>query len=545
MALTLTKLPDVLSLTGNEVAFDIHSDNAYSSLGTIFSGKIDPTNFNLAFGTFTMTATITFTWGSHTLTLKNKNKTLISGWDYIIYTDQQLILQSFIDALNRDYYFSRDFNVVITAYGSPIKYRLDITAKSSGADYDLSCVINNGWSVITAGTDKTLRENYRIGWQVQVYNATTLTWDDMGEVQLESVDEDGDISIDVSEFLQRDVSGHFTWPQIYTNNMSAVDIVDTFRVKYMEYYGATPLFYPVAYSTPSICIQGRISQLRMASIIQQGLTYYKFLTNSEKPLTFAPKEKLISIKQRELLYYFCPIPLTSIRLYVKAYYTDGTTSADTMVKQITAAAGTTFVNTIIEIFCGYSATGVGLIDANKTVSKYQVWLTNSANGKIMEIRTFLVDQRYNEYERYFVYRNKLGLYEIFRTTGISFANLRTEKGFIKVPLNGDYDITERSTKQSSVEKEVSITQNSGFIEDINIINYISEFLESADAYFCDNKYAYPITIIPGTYALYQDKSGLYSFEFDYQFALEADSTEEFLIATRKGSFNSSFNTSFL
>jgi hypothetical protein len=546
MALTLTKSPDVLNLTGNEIAYRIHSDNAFSNPGGYAESLIAPVNVSRVFGTTIKQVTINFTWGSNSLTIKNTTQTLAG--DYNVYDPvfYDRTMSRVVIVLMRDYEFSSDFNAIVESYvaGGVTKYRIRIRAKNIGIQYNLMCDIDDGYSYVGVGNDKELQDNYRTAWQVQIYNATELVWDDIGEIQMESVDDNGDVDIDVSEFLQRDVSGHFQWPQLSANNMTAINIIDRFRIKYMEYYGATAVFYNVSYSSARLCLQGRISQLRMASIIQSALTFYTHLVNSQKFLNFAPKNKLISFTQREILYYFCPVPVRLLRLFVKAYFTDGTNSSDTLVKTIALNDDTNYQNAIIEIFSGYAVLGIGSINVNKIVSYYQVWVADVNSLRLSEIRRFTLDKNFNEFERYFIYRNKLGLYETLRTTGMSYARLETEKGFIRVPLSGDYDINERSIKQATVDKEVTITQNSGHIEDISIINYISEFLESADAYFCDNKYAYPITIVPGKYELYQDKSGIYYFEFDYQFALQADSTEEFLVATNKGSFNDSFNNSF-
>ncbi len=540
MALTLKKVPDVLSLTGNEIAFGIHSDNAFSAVGGKFSGYllvIEPAFFTNMYGSMT----IVFSWAEHSLSVSNSvngvNQYYAAGP-----ANHKTVLEKLAATLNADYFFSRDFYIYVSYDLMARNWRLRFEARIKGADYNLACNIPSGYTIDIIGSDQVLKENFRIGWQVQVYNSVFGAdhWDNIGEVQLETPDESGNILIDVSEFLQKDLSGHFSWPQIYTQNLKKIAVIDQYRIKYFEYYGATPAFFGVKYSATSLCLQGEISQLRMASIIQFGYTFYSSLVNSQRFLTFAPKVKLISDKQRELLYFYCSANIQVIKLYVKAFYTDGTSSADTLVKTL---ANALLKDSIVEVFTGYSATGVGNIAPSKTVLKYQVWITDTNNNVISEYRTYEVDLRYNEFERYFIYRNKLGLYESFRTTGMSYSKLRTEKGFIKVPLSGGYDITERSTKQASMDKSITFTQNSGHIEDISIINYISEFLESSDAYFCDNKFAYPITILPDSYQLYIDKSGIYSFDFDYSFALDADSTEEFLIANNKGSFNNDFNKS--
>ena len=540
MALTLTKTPDVLSLTGNEIAFGIHSDNAFSALGQAFVGSLRGTEIEF-WRVIAVENTIIFTWGTQSLSVSNfegktSNQYFYSG------TNNKSVLEKLAVRLNSDYYFSRDFYCSVVYDSVNLYNKIAFLAREKGINYHLACDITSGFDVTTAGTDTVLRENFRIGWQVQLYDTINTRWDDVGEVQLESPDDDGDVTIDASEFLQRDISGHFSWPQIYDDNINPVSIIDRYRIKYFEYYGATPEFYNVSYSALSLCLQGEVSQLRMASIIQFGYTFYSLMVNSQRFLTFAPKSKLISTKQRELLYYYCAGNYSTIRLYVKAYFTDSTASANIMVAESIAASGT-YNNFIFELFTGFSATGVGDIDSEKTVMKYEVWIADGSNNVISEYRTYLIDLRYSEFERNFIYRNKLGLYEVFRTTGMMYSKLQTEKGFIKVPLSGDYDITERSTKQASLDKAVTFTQNSGHIEDVSIINYISEFLESSNAYFCDNKFAYPIIIISSSYQLVQDKQGVYYFEFDYEFALDADSTEEFLIASNKGSFNSSFNDS--
>jgi len=544
MALTITKQPDWIALTGNEMIFGLHSDNAFEVAGVAFEGYLMASSD--FFSSATTQITMTFTWGTNSFgVLKVEN----GAAQYVInsgaLSEQRTVLEKLMAKLNENFEFSRDFYAVVNyVSGYYSYYRLVITAREKGSVYLLDCDASEGWyPTAGTGTDATLRSNFRVGWQAQIYNAALAQYEDIGEAQLESPDENGNVNIDVSEFLQRDATGHFSWPEIYDNNLSVHAILDRYRIKYFEYYGATPQYHTVKYSSWAYCLQGRVSQLRLASLLQFGLTFYTYLYNSQKFLTFAPREKLVSTKQRELLYFYVRKPISVIRLMAKASYTDGTTSADTLVaSKIDHVSHNK--DLVLEIFAGYSASTLADLDPLKTIAKYQIWLTDSAYTPISEVRTYIVDQRYSEFERYFMYRNKIGVYEMLRATGQAYANLKTEKGFIKTPLPADYDITERSLKQASVEKTVVFTQNSGLIEDISTINYISEFLESSDVYYCDNKFAYPVTIYDGSFRLFEDALGVYSFEFDYEFAVEADSTEEFLIATTRGSFNDSFNKSF-
>lgn len=535
MALTLTSTPDKVSLTGNPIEFTIHSDNVFSTAGTKFRANILPSNFSA------YNADLTFTWGTNTYKTYCRQQSSFDVGEHPYfnpYNNKNTYLKQFIECILKDFELSRDFYITqeTTHSGKTINENIVIEAKEIGSEFQLTCNIANGFVVTRAGASNVMRDFFRIGWQLEIKNQTTLNYEAIGDVQLETPDENGNIIIDVSEFIQDELTGHYTWPEKTPLIVTQNDIRGEFRIKYFEYYGNPSTYQACYYSGSFYYLQGKISQLRMSALKQLGQTFWEWLCQKQKFLSFSPDSKTISKRQPEKLYYIVmKAGISQIKITIKIYYSDGTNSGNQIAATLTANQ-----YRIYELLVGYGMLNIGNYAPSKTVTSYDVWVADQNNAVISEIKSFFVDADYYEINRYFMYRNSLGVFETFWATGKGSKEVAIDKEFITVPVSADYALDERALKQSSSERAVTYQCNTGF-KTRDMINYAPEFLESPDVYVLDKLYAYPVNILAGDYSLEVDKEGIYHVDFTYEFAMKADSTEEFLRIRLKGDFNSDFN----
>lgn len=528
MSITVTKIPPLLSLAGNPVECTLESNNMYETEGVTAMVKISFTNLN------GFSSSITFSWTANSVT--------VTAFPYngIIWPDPKQFLQSFINQrLESSYQLNRDFKIYLE--GSGWSTKLVFEARQEGADYNLTHNIANTTNETTTGVDEEIRDFFRIAWQLEVYDSDLADYQDIGELQLETPDEDGEVTIDISNLLQSELLKKFTYPETTTLMQTQNDLIGKFRMKYCEVYGNPVAYYNFSFVKnvdPLVFyfIQGAISYLRMTAILQQGFNFYTWLISKQKFLTFSPARKYIHTQQPEKLYLFIKISMTA-KLYAKAYFTDGTTSANTLL-----ASKDYSTYDMAEFIVGYGKAGIAAITPAKTVKRYDIWVENSTGVLLSEVKSFIVDHNYYEFNRFFIFKNSLGMYESFWANGLSQKTLDIDKEFIRLPVGSDFDLGERSEKQSSSTRNVVFKCSTGF-KDRDYINYISEFLNSDEVYYLDHAYAYPVNILAGTYRLEEDKSGLFYLEFQYKFAMDADSTEEFLKLLRKGSFNDDYNNS--
>jgi len=531
MAVTIIKEPAKVCLTGNNIEFTLGSDNMYESEGVKFSGfmyQLNPALFN---------QTLVFTWGNNSYTTQPGNP-VEQGYHIYCQGISSAYLTGFINCIKKNYLLSKDFDISWYLYQG--SYHIGFVAKYPGTDYNLSFNIAGYWGVTIYGIDKVIRNFFRIGWQLMKYNPDNDIYNSTGEVQLEVPDDEGEITIDVSELLQEEITGQFTYPESIDSLINLrTDIAGKYYIKYFEYYGLPPEYKTVCYSSVYIYLQGEISQLRMAALKQKGLSFWTWLTTKHNFLTFCPDKKIISLNQPEKLYFIMPYSRDKIKLHVSIYYTDGSNTYSFLEEYDSALQYDVF-----EFIVGYAKTQIENIDPDKTINKYEISLTDEGNNRISAIRTYILDHTYYEFERYFLFKNSIGVFESFRATGINTRNIDIDKTFLKSPISSEYELTEKYIKPADINKDVYYQINSGYIKDLKYVNYLPEFLGSNDIYYLDTVSAYPVNILPGKYKLEKDKEGIYYIEFEYSFAIQADSTEEFLQIIKKGSFNASFNKSF-
>lgn len=344
----------------------------------------------------------------------------------------------------------------------------------------------------------------------------------------------GVCEMDLSFLFKTETKGHFTFPEPDAGLSFIQNIIKTFRLQVKERYGIPITDSALEYSETFRYMQGKLSDFRQGKLNYLGKTFTDLLQETGMFLTWAPLEKVTDIYAPERL-YFLFFAAGNYKFKSKQYYTDGTSD------EITHYNFTTANFEVRELLCSYYK----LKTNNKKVIKYEVWIENDTT-RISEVRTFVLDYRFQSYARYFMFKNSLGVYEVIRTTGKCTKVPDTQKEFATIPLPINFTHLDSAEKQISEVTLVEYTINSGFFTDKLTSDYFQEFVKSSDVYWLKLSTAYPVGIKPVKQP--SQKDGEYNLQRDFilTHSLHDDFTEE-SVANQPiviGDFSPDFNTDF-
>lgn len=359
----------------------------------------------------------------------------------------------------------------------------------------------------------------------------------LSQLKITSTIEDPDayVETDICESFVNEALGHFN---LFASDeyFDLHDLAIKYQVMAYNNWGAglTDEFY---------VLQGKMPDYFEAELNELSKTWYQYWqVENKKFLTFAPTTKYTDIYSPEKLYYLNK-PNIAGSIMFKIYYTDGTN--ETVERAITYSESE-LENQVIELNVSFLALPFNVA---KSVSKYDVWLINSSDEVISETRYFIMSYQYQPYARYFLYKNKLGSYEVVRTTGKIEAVADIDKSFINVDKIIDYTTDYRAEKQISVERSYPMSLNSGFFNDPLWATYFLEFLESEDVYWLKKGKAFPVIINKGKVKLRTDGEYLQNKPFTLSVTNPDDELyNDFTFDPEvpiSGDFNFDFNEDYL
>ncbi|NVJ47281.1 MAG: SprB repeat-containing protein [Cytophagia bacterium] len=236
-----------------------------------------------------------------------------------------------------------------------------------------------------------------------------------------------------------------------------------------------------------------------------------YLPDQKKFLSWKPTERLIDATQEEYLTFFnYSNTITQIKLFAKAWYTDGT-EGDEFDTGLSLA---TTYGRHYEIPAGAAFNNVSLQEPTKTLLKYQLWLENNAGTEVTERITYKLTKFRKENTRYFMYLNSLGAFEVVGLTGMATEESRFEKETMQTYLGHAYTGPELESFRSSYQN--SWKMSSGYYEGPQGYAYIkslTDLLLSTKVYDITDGNRNPRLVLPGTVQMKQDKDTRYFLRF--------------------------------
>tara|TARA_R110001599_G_scaffold332511_1_gene547970 strand:- start:18686 stop:20881 length:2196 start_codon:yes stop_codon:yes gene_type:complete len=237
-----------------------------------------------------------------------------------------------------------------------------------------------------------------------------------------------------------------------------------------------------------------------------------YLATNKKFLSWKPTERYIDATQEEYLTFFnYSTAITQIKLFAKAWYTDGTIGDDfdtglalacTYAKHYEIPAGAAFNNVALEV-------------PEKTLIKYQLWLQNTAEEEVTERITFNIAPFRKATTRYFMCRNSLGAFEVLRLTGEAIETADFEKETMQRFLGHSYTGAELESFNGSYQ--TSWKMSTGYYEGPQGYAYIKSLYDlmlSPQVYEITNGLRLPRLILPGSVQVKVDKDSRYFLRFD-------------------------------
>jgi len=437
MAVNISSVPDPVVLAGNPVKFAFDPDDETSGSNVKASQYLTFTNQPTAGQTFTVSVLngayeLVFTADA---TPDNSGNQFPSGsgaaTNLYILSVKSWIEKNFLIA---NYY---DVSVVVTA--------LVLTAKEYGSEYDLEFLSHDftgSTSAITSGSTPILNDFFAV--HALLYGYINSAWEKINEDRV-TPDADGLTIFDFSDVLISKLEAinenvlNCQYPDAPGNDFLTLrnDLRLKFKIAYSELYGAPPVpEYINKESSEYYALPGGLSKAMLAYFNAEASSFYEYLTQEHNFLTWQPETNTYHYEQFVRLYYFNLFTTASIKLIAKAYYSDNTTSTQTVETYSGSSKYDLFevVASILELYDLFEA----LIPAGETITKYEVYLTDLAGVRISNKIYLKIDYTDHEATRYFLYKNSFGVYETIYTTGSGLKYTSYEKLSIEKFLGLDY-----------------------------------------------------------------------------------------------------------
>jgi hypothetical protein len=213
--------------------------------------------------------------------------------------------------------------------------------------------------------------------------------------------------------------------------------------------------------------------------------FVTWLKETAQFLTWQPDGKWIDTWQPEFLYLltnFTPLP-TELKLCVEFTFDDGTSK--------NLLAQTLALPKAYQVYCfpvGFRALELATeeITEGKQIRKYAVYVTNQADERISEVRTYQVDRRYFRPDEvsYWLYRNSLGGFDTLRCTGNLLENLVTEREAGKRFTPYNYGRSFGASFPAYLSGDTDILANTGYFRQNQRewVEYLQELFYSKEIY---------------------------------------------------------------
>lgn len=360
-------------------------------------------------------------------------------------------------------------------------------------------------------------ENYRLYDDVRVEDvAGSGTFNSKLKVTLYP-ESDGNVTFQVRQAFRGVLSA--APPDLNTDEITRL----TDRIKLFKHYTGN-LFAletvpgTITGSNPHLVLLGGLSKFAWADADYFGT----FLPTAKKFMTWAPVEKQVDRNQEDYLNFFVyALSTTTLNLRIKAYFDDNTNTTVTVMTKVGVAYGQLY-----QIPAGPVNAGVHLITPAKTVTKYELWLTDQADAVISEVRTYRLDAVSHPRRRLFMFLNSLGAYEVLRFTGAATMTTEVSKEQVVKFLPVDYAALDGEMETFGAQLRESSSFSTGYFDDklaAAWLDYMKDFLLSRQVYDVTDGKRRPILVAGGSYPTGADQDYTRYIRFTAMDSFEDDS----------------------
>ncbi len=503
--------------TGNDYDFVFETDayitNAGQKAVTLFNVSAKPVaSQTLVMGNGLQSFSFTFT---------NTPSAAIAANNLLLsYTGSQTNqeqAQAIIEGLQRNYDIDNNYNLSISAFVAGVA-----TIRIEGKSNNVPALLKTGGTVTGfAATGSTVNS------QVVLYNANYRMFADLFVLQSGAYKKvlalDG-VANDLQQVNFRDCQRQLeTLIPLTTAPLSDNDIYELgnyikWRIKACDYFGSPPTEKVYQYLPASGYYMALFGGAAQKNITDNFLVPY-FIGSPLKLLTNMVNANC-GIDTMQYLSAFVPIGNTStveVLIKVKLFYTDGTSSSD-----LPAITKTVSRETIVTAGVGYGQLDITTLKSStKTVSYYEVWFATSTGAFTQKLKV-KIDSGFYRNSRQFVFFNSFGQQEVlwvrgeqktkvsYTTTEIDY--LRTSRNEVDKVYHGH-----KANTNTTFEHEFNIASGS---REKWELNYVKDFFASKKKFLVEGDKLIAIVTGNAKVDLGGDDDTLFTFEFDYSYAME-------------------------
>jgi hypothetical protein len=231
-------------------------------------------------------------------------------------------------------------------------------------------------------------------------------------------------------------------------------------------------------------------------------------------LTWAPLRKRVTQTQPELLHFYVYTDtITELNLIVKLYFTDGTDSTHTIDTETGIEE-----EQVWRLPAGFTQLGLSTLAAGKTVKKYELWLTNQSDAIISEVRTYAMEYVEATENRFWLFTNSLGMFEILRTEGKTTESHELTRETSSNYLPNGYALDMGEIQSRVLGSMETLDVSTGYLDSKTEALWAKEILLSERVFLLTADSRIPYRITTKSYTPYQDKNFRWFLRFQAMLA---------------------------
>jgi hypothetical protein len=231
-------------------------------------------------------------------------------------------------------------------------------------------------------------------------------------------------------------------------------------------------------------------------------------------LTWAPLRKRVTQTQPELLHFYVYTDtMTELNLIVKLYFTDGTDSTHTIDTETGIEE-----EQVWRLPAGFTQLGLSTLAAGKTVKKYELWLTNQSDAIISEVRTYAMEYVEATENRFWLFTNSLGMFEILRTEGKTTESHELTRETSSNYLPNGYALDMGEIQSRVLGSMETLDVSTGYLDSKTEALWAKEILLSERVFLLTLDSRIPYRITTRSYTPYQDKNFRWFLRFQAMLA---------------------------
>ena len=277
-------------------------------------------------------------------------------------------------------------------------------------------------------------------------------------------DDNGEVNIDISTALDAELINSFITPPLPEDIDSDVPKKSNVTIGY--------------YLRTAESINGEISEWVYDDCVRTGvcggvskedfpkLDPFSFIALEKKFLTWYPNNKSLHIDQPDWLTWInSSNEDSSFRVIHKAYYKDGTSSADVQSVVVNLDRWESLVAPV-----GYTQLDIVNINPLKEVFKWEVWIIDSVSLAIVsEVKSFLLDCTLHECSNLIIYLNSMCSPESLLTRGEWITNLEVNRSFSNKTLTHDYKVVNGQEFQFQQTSKNNFEARTGYLRKVDAL----------------------------------------------------------------------------